>query len=350
VSAASTALCAMGIAQTHDLAVCCLEASIPLQEPINVLEHKELLEGVAEGVVKVKWIEEAGPRGVLPLLPDGSKIEYFSRRNKIWVPGRLEVSVENLSPIVGPQVSYNVHTFPGTARGRTRKDVPLNSFRRPFQEGEELEVFSRSRGSRWVPCTMRCPEESSEEEPKKSDGWGYRYQVSLDTVDGSWGWEEEVLERVPPSRLRRRFAPGTQVWLYRGPEQGYCSAVVDPAAAAAINPDDLSELEVAFSMGPAVGGTLLSTMSGASVGSIFSEFSMPAITGPTKSIAVLKPVMLGAPDPTDSSEEEEEEWDEDDSGSPWCMVPAREWESSKYVLAPSYLVQVVTNEWLTKNV
>lgn len=329
----------MGQAHPQDFAVCCLEASIPLQEPINVLDHQEMLkDGYAEGIVKVRWVEDLSPRGVMPLLPDGSMIEYFSRKKKIWVPGRLEVSVENLSPLVGPQVSYNVHTLPGTSRERTRKDVPLNSFRRPLQEGEELELFSRSRGSRWVPCHLRSPEESSEEEPKVSDGWGYRFQVCLDPAEGVGPSEEQqqILERVPSTRLRRRFAPGTQVWLYRGPEQGYRSAVVDPAAAAAINPDDLSELEAAFSMGPAVGGTLLSTMSGASVGSIFSEFSMPAVTGAAMSVAILRPVMLGAPDPSDSSDEE---WDEDDNGSPWCMVPARETESSAYVLAPSYLVQ-----------
>lgn len=287
----------------------------------------------SEGRMKVCKTAESS---VLPLLPDGTLVEYFSRTKRIWVHGLLEVTVENRSPLVGPQVSYNVRTLPGTPKERVRKDVPLNSFRRPLQEGENLELFSRSRGSRWLPCRLSSPEESSPtEEHKMSNGWGYRYQVLLDVAEGLLPMEQ-VSERVPPSRLRRKFPPGMEVQLYRGPEIGYRSAIVDPAAAAAIDPDDLTELEAAFSMGPAVGGTLLSTMSGASVGSIFSEFSMPAVTGSTMSVAVLKPVMLGAPDASDSSDSEE--WDED-NGSPWCVVPARESRSSTYVLAPSYLVR-----------
>lgn len=319
---------------------CCVEVVSEAQEPIEVTE---LLLDASETVPLVKHKAlNLFQDGVSPLLPDGSTIEYFSRTKRIWVPGLLEVNVESHSPIVGPQVSYNVRTLPGTPKERVRKDVPPNSFREPLQEGEELELFSRSRGSRWVPCRLSGPQAEAEEDKKGRNSWGYRYKVRLDlAAEGTPLTDDQVLERVPPARLRRRFPPGSRVSMYRGPDVGYCPAVVDPAAAAAVNPDDLTELEAAFSMGPAVGGTLLSTMSGASVGSIFSEYSMPAVTGPSMTVAVLKPVMLGAPDPSDSSDDEY--WDEDDEGSPWYVVPTREMESSKYVLAPSYLVQ--SNKW-----
>lgn len=153
--------------------------------------------------------------GLFPLMEKMSRIEYYSSTNADWICATLSSNVvherKDASSSLQGRLAYKVFL----PRDQEREDVPVDCFRRPFSEGEPVEIFSNRLSGVWIPGSIVG---------KQSPGAttiGYRVKVEGDGED-----EGMILDHVPPRRLRRWFPPGCLVYVYRGPQHGWQEAVV----------------------------------------------------------------------------------------------------------------------------
>jgi hypothetical protein len=166
--------------------------------------------------------------GMIPIIDDGSRIQYYSITNADWILGTLHVkkAFQNIKHFNQPRLSYWV-TFP--RMNKDREDVMVDCFRRPFSTAEPIDIFSQRDGGIWIPGFI-------DGEPRQcAVTVGYRVRIEHDN-------EEAILDNIPPWRLRRRFPPGCPVQVYQGLERGWVQAVVHSLAAADSSPPPLPPL------------------------------------------------------------------------------------------------------------
>jgi hypothetical protein len=161
-----------------------------------------------------------------PALEDGSCVEYYSAANSTWVPGVVHIAVEKEDDSDGAALLaiYNVALSKGS---QLRECVALNALRPQFQQAELVDIFSRRGGGMWAPGSITGATGFS------ATTVGYRVHVEEQNV---------VLDKVPPSRLRRRFLSGSAVEVYRGAARGWCPAVVHSAGCQGIPVQSSSQL------------------------------------------------------------------------------------------------------------
>jgi len=139
---------------------------------------------------------------VRPAYQDGELVEYYSTNNNKWTPAKLKVKILRGGHIVYSAI-VGFHT-------QKRLDVPLDVLRWPLQQDELVQVFSKLGGGTWLDGKVR---------QHKGCRSVALYDVQL--VDG------RTLPDIPASRLRRRFCVGEVVEVYRGPNLGWMSSIVD---------------------------------------------------------------------------------------------------------------------------
>lgn len=148
----------------------------------------------------------------LPAYDDNQAMEYWSATTKRWVRSTLRTFARRGQ---GPPIFvYSI-----VVAEQVRLDVPLDTIRRPLEAWESLEVFSQRNGGEWLPARVEGHQVAS------ATKLGYR--VRLIAEDGALG---AVLERAPSARLRRRFAGGAKVEVYRGSVRGWEEARVSAGA------------------------------------------------------------------------------------------------------------------------
>jgi len=142
---------------------------------------------------------------------EGDCVEYWSKTHRKWILGEIRLAFPSSTSGL---VRYDVSV--GSA-GQQRSDVGLGAVRRPLQQDERVEVFSKRGGGRWVPAAV------SGTQSQFATRAGYNV-----LLDGA----PEPLTAVPASRLRRLYRPDELVQVYRGPAQGWQPATVQRLALA----------------------------------------------------------------------------------------------------------------------
>eukprot|EP00929_Paragymnodinium_shiwhaense_P022810 TRINITY_DN14456_c0_g1_i1.p1 TRINITY_DN14456_c0_g1~~TRINITY_DN14456_c0_g1_i1.p1 ORF type:complete len:2229 (+),score=454.98 TRINITY_DN14456_c0_g1_i1:189-6875(+) len=151
-------------------------------------------------------------REARPLFEEGTRVDYFSVQSLTWLPAEVFLGAAK-DKEGGLQVVYNVKLLTGK---QVRHNVPMDALRLPFDQSDPLQVFSRRDGGTWHPATAHGQQHAS------ASIVGYGVKVHIDG-------HGTVLDRVPPSRLRRHFLEGAAVDVYRGHSAGWLSAVVHAA-------------------------------------------------------------------------------------------------------------------------
>jgi len=132
-------------------------------------------------------------------------------------------------------LKYTVHVEAGGRRTQVRQSVSLVHLRQPFREGELVEVFCKGVGDgQWVPGVM----EASQGAFKWATVYGYR----VNFADGG-SLQESTHDRVPASRLRRRFPEGMPVKVYRGLVLGWIDSIVDSSCVSETDGERVGEEE-----------------------------------------------------------------------------------------------------------
>jgi len=143
-----------------------------------------------------------------PAYTQGASVQYFSVTHKCWLnawvhpkfcPDKLGIA----------SVSYNVQV---ARQVSIRSKVPLDMLRLPLEDGESVEVFCfLEKGLRgfWVPGMVAGQQHNGKTAPD--------YTIKL---------LNKTLNRVSADRVRRHFAPGGAVEVYRGSAKGWVPAMV----------------------------------------------------------------------------------------------------------------------------
>lgn len=169
-----------------------------------------------------EFAPERGKVEPVPILPDGSAVEFYSRTHRRWVRGKLSVATVPGTGEVEAVVQYSIHIrFSRTTQ--FRKDVSIADFRPMLSESDRLEVFRR--GS-WIPCRLEGKQTAKAKQR-------CRYRICIEVEDCSL-----LVDGVPSVWLRRCFAVGTKVKLYVGPEAGWRTAVVEAFGSPLVEPED----------------------------------------------------------------------------------------------------------------
>jgi hypothetical protein len=147
---------------------------------------------------------------------DEQSIEYFSVTHQHWLNGTVH-SVASSG--TGGNNDATVLTTVSLLHGhQIRENIGLDLLRSPFKSGELVELFSGRQGGCRIAATI-----APDQELPRPLLHGYRV-----VVEGS----KEVFENVPPHRLKRRFVPGQEIEVYRGPQLGWQFAEVHHTASA----------------------------------------------------------------------------------------------------------------------
>jgi len=141
-----------------------------------------------------------------PTYLDGALVEYHSKTNSRWLRGRVSVQVAR-SEAGRYRLCYNVKLE--QVRG-ARLDVALDMLRSPLEVDEHVAVFLKHQGGIWAPGKIV--------RSQRGRAASYSYDVQFD--DGL------MLHQVPPVRIRRTFAPGSSVEVWRGLRDGWVPAFV----------------------------------------------------------------------------------------------------------------------------
>lgn len=142
---------------------------------------------------------------VFAMYEDGEPVEYYSRTHSRWLPAKVFVRSIPGTLVKEPQVIYTVEVNTGS-RTQTRDDVQLDCLRRPFVDGDSVEVWNKDR---WVDAHV--------------EGTPSSLGITV-VLTGAGGTE---LKQVAPGRVRRRFLSGDYVKVYMGPDVGFVPAEVD---------------------------------------------------------------------------------------------------------------------------
>lgn len=142
-----------------------------------------------------------------PMYSDGDIVDYWSRRHKRWVVGRVKVVAMPAAGALPASVDYDVDIRTGT-RQQLRRQVPLSMMRAPLAGGEVVEYRTDAAEDTWVEAIVVGT-------PNSFNG------ASIRLSD-----EEMLLEHVPLARLRRCFNEGDSVLVYRNIHDGWQNAKV----------------------------------------------------------------------------------------------------------------------------
>lgn len=143
---------------------------------------------------------------------DGCQVEYFSATQQMWMPATVHPVVRHVRRSdlhLDTVVMYNVKIQ--GARTQEQHNVPLDALRLPLQASEFIEVFSLRNNGIWLPAIVNGPQVP----------WATAigYQVLLTE-------SAEVLEMIPPVRIRRRFPANLPISVYQGCTVGWVNAAV----------------------------------------------------------------------------------------------------------------------------
>ena len=163
----------------------------------------------------------ANARGTVEPLPewvraayeDGSTVEYYSCHNDQWCLAVVSLAALHMEPL-GPKsfvaVVYNVVIG---RSGQQRTDVEVRFMRRPLCPHESVEVRTPTSGV-WQAAHILKAAQSN---------LGRAYKVALDG-------EGDASLVLPATSIRRRFADGSIVFVYRGTTDGWVSGVLQQCA------------------------------------------------------------------------------------------------------------------------
>jgi hypothetical protein len=141
-----------------------------------------------------------------PVYAQDTAVQYFSSTHKCWLNAWAHLTVYR-DEFGIRHVCYNIQV---ARQSTVRNDVPLDMLRLPLVLEEKVEVFiKRGDGGFWVPGTVSGQKSNGKTSPD------YRIQLL-----------EKTLDRVPAIRIRRYFAPGDAVEVYRGSSRGWVPATV----------------------------------------------------------------------------------------------------------------------------
>lgn len=251
---------------THDLP--CAEGT---KEVVVAIPQSERLEfGLKKEIVC--------PKGLVPILPVGMKVEYWSRTHKRWIRGLLSVEITPSTFKEEARAQYSIRVCFRSST-QMRNGLPLSGFRPLITTNDHLEVF---KAGAWTPCRL------DKRTRAKAMAKG-RHRISIGAAEGG---QPQAVDGVPSVWLRRCFPVGSQVEVYLGLEAGWCPAVVEPRAPPLCDDGDaLAEDDVDFGFGASVAGVLIST---ATAASMMSELAEPSGYGEGPTLAsVLEGAELG---------------------------------------------------------
>jgi len=140
---------------------------------------------------------------------DGAWVEYLSKTHCRWVKGQVSLQVVR-SEEGRYRLCYNVKL---DKVSRARLDVALDMLRSPLEVDDDVVVFLRRQDGIWAPGKIVSSQRG------KASSFSYKVQLG----DG------HILSQVPPERLRRMFAPGSSVEVWRGIHHGWVLASVQDA-------------------------------------------------------------------------------------------------------------------------
>jgi hypothetical protein len=146
----------------------------------------------------------------------GTKVEYYSRSNGLWLPAEVfaKANMVRRSVVdVDTVITYDIHVL--GARVQELYDVKFESLRLPFEALEYVDIYSRDAklptGGKWLAGRINGPQVSG------ATMVGYQVLITDTQI---------VLEMIPATRLRRRYNEGQQIEVYKGAVEGWVKAVV----------------------------------------------------------------------------------------------------------------------------
>eukprot|EP00928_Gymnodinium_smaydae_P067487 TRINITY_DN5046_c0_g1_i2.p1 TRINITY_DN5046_c0_g1~~TRINITY_DN5046_c0_g1_i2.p1 ORF type:complete len:431 (+),score=68.73 TRINITY_DN5046_c0_g1_i2:187-1479(+) len=167
---------------------------------------------------------------------EGSKVEYYSARHKMWLSGTVKaVRMSDADLVRGDNAFYEAtaddmsYDVSLTVGRQLRRNVSLAEIRKPFEVGDTVdvaydEVSASGTATTWRPAVVGDASYLSAQ--------GY---VVVPLVENSASPDRVQPLRVNASRVRARFAVGQVIDVHRGLQRGWLPAVVLAATA----PEDL---------------------------------------------------------------------------------------------------------------
>jgi len=148
-------------------------------------------------------------------------VQYFSVTHKCWLNAWAHFTAHP-DEFGIKHIGYNIQV---ARQSTVRKDVPLDMLRLPLALEEKVEVFvKREDGGLWVPGTVAGQKSNGKTSPD--------YTIKL---------LDNTLDRFPAIQVRRYFAPGDAVEVYRGSDRGWVLAKVQQRQDDAEYPEALSK-------------------------------------------------------------------------------------------------------------
>jgi len=152
---------------------------------------------------------------IKPLVEPGELVEYWSVANLLWVQGTLEISFpsgKDFSVECLFQAEYNIRIGK-----QLRKNVPVDCFRSQFNQADLVDVFVQKNGGQWLEGFINGV--------PSWDATQTGHDVCVE-VEENPDAQVQTLYQVGPDRIRRRYAAGCPIEVYRGPLNGWTPAVV----------------------------------------------------------------------------------------------------------------------------
>jgi hypothetical protein len=162
----------------------------------------------------------ATSQDLYPVYKQGASVQYFSVTHKCWLSACIHLRF-NRDELGIKRVCYSIQVGQSTVRN----DVPLDMLRLSPAAGENGEVFmKRGDGGFWVPGIISGQQFNGKTAPD--------YKIQL---------LDKTLDRVSASRVRRHFAAGVTVEVYRGSAEGWVPALVQERLGTLEYPAPLSQ-------------------------------------------------------------------------------------------------------------
>jgi len=160
-----------------------------------------------------------GPDGreMMPVYQEGEHVEYFSATLNRWLGATMHLVANQATGVI----RYDAVI---TATRQHRADVALEDVRRPLRRNEPVEVFSRKRGA-WSPAVVS---------PSQMPG-AANFGVEVELLGGGG-----QVDKVPAAKVRRRYAVGQAVKVYRGCNRGWIQGKIEAVRACEEQPGTVS--------------------------------------------------------------------------------------------------------------
>jgi len=164
---------------------------------------------------------KANLRGLIPVYPDDSSVQYFSITHKCWLNARMHLTT-HADELGVRRICYNIHP---AFQSMKRTNVPLDMLQHPLAVGDKVEVCINSgSGGVWAPGVVVGQTTIPKIAPN------YRVQLL-----------DEMLVRVPAVQVRRHFSPGDSVEIYSGSFQGWVPGTAQEKSGKARCPEPVSK-------------------------------------------------------------------------------------------------------------